>query len=1248
MAVSEDLLIKIQADTSSVVKGMEDLNKAFKVLSESTKKTENAFEGNDKTMKGLSLTVISLNQAFELASKAIGAVIGPIQNSVKAFLEQEKAEQAVANSLRLVGQYSQQTLDHFIQFTDELGRNSAFSGETIMQLVSMSKVMGLSDKQTKKLIQTSADLATITGKDITSAYQELQGTFTGVIGKTTGKLIPALKDLTEEQKKAGVAVDLVANKIRGSAKASVDTLGGSLSQLDNAWGDLTKAVGRFFVEFLDLPNVFKVSKSVIQEMQKSVETFTSKIEILKNVDWQKIGSSVLILAGAIGTLQVGLMAFNAAAAISAIGGVGSAIAAMGGSSVIMAAITAKISAFALAIKGAAVSAASFVLPAVGFVAAAAAIEILIRNMERFGELGKTIEAIFQGVAARVNRGFAAMAIGILSATEKVLEFVDGFAGIDNTDLLTSVRSGMTSLGGIMERSDDQVDQFGDKLKEVSKNLDLGLAGEAFKMLSDLMKDSAKDAAAASSTYQDMGGSLDEVTRDADKFMSAFQGLNLANVAQAQNIATAKGDELTAIQNALNLEMIKLDLKAQEIRLSQEYNEGEKNALLDQIELAKQLAGEKAKKDSDESRVSAAGPNMFDGFTKGIDAFKTGTEQFSGTIAGGFTGGLSSFIGGVGMIMGAADALLGMAQKMIDFIPETLDKIAKLFNSARELPERITKSLKGMTKAIERFVAEIVPNFFKGFLDGLDTLFDSMFDGLPKAFEKLISSLPSVFQKFMDRIPGLIKKFIVGLLTSGQKFIDIIINGFIKDSPKLLKSFLKGIPEVVKAIVGGIVEAMKQSFNSLAKNFGFGNVFKTAGEQLEDGLGKLGKAAAKESAQVFKVLDIEAAARSAKQKTSELDPKKAGKDIMKWLLDALNKAVNFFKKLGGYLWDGFTEAIGDAVAWFKEKGGMIWNGFKEEIGDITAWFKEKGGMLWEGFKEKIGDITAWFKEKGGMIWNGFTESIGDIAVWFKEKGTMMWGGFSQGADMPTWFKEKGGMIWTGFTTAVTDMAAWFKEKGGMIWTGFTTAVTDMAAWFKEKGGMIWNGFTNVVKDLGAWFKEKGGMIWTGLTKSVGNIGEYFKGLGSDIWNGLKSGISNFDWGSLIKIPSAGGGGGGGGVLKQLGLAAGGIVPLYAAGGTFVPRGTDTVPAMLTPGEFVVNRQATANNLGLLNTLNNGGNIGKPANVSNEYNFTINLKIDASSQNLDATFVRNKLIPDIKKELKDSSLRGEFLMSEKGIR
>ena len=60
-----------------------------------------------------------------------------------------------------------------------------------------------------------------------------------------------------------------------------------------------------------------------------------------------------------------------------------------------------------------------------------------------------------------------------------------------------------------------------------------------------------------------------------------------------------------------------------------------------------------------------------------------------------------------------------------------------------------------------------------------------------------------------------------------------------------------------------------------------------------------------------------------------------------------------------------------------------------------------------------------------------------------------------------------------------------------------------------------------------------------------------------------------------------------------LARGGMV--YASRGMFVPRGTDTVPAMLTPGEFVVNRNAVqrGNNLQILRAMNGRGQGGSNA-------------------------------------------------------
>lgn len=98
-----------------------------------------------------------------------------------------------------------------------------------------------------------------------------------------------------------------------------------------------------------------------------------------------------------------------------------------------------------------------------------------------------------------------------------------------------------------------------------------------------------------------------------------------------------------------------------------------------------------------------------------------------------------------------------------------------------------------------------------------------------------------------------------------------------------------------------------------------------------------------------------------------------------------------------------------------------------------------------------------------------------------------------------------------------------------------------------------------------------------------------GLGADNFvskflNGLQSGIGLAT--SILKLLSLFGSGGATGILSFLGFASGGPVPGSGSG--------DTVPAMLTPGEYVINKMS-ASKLGprFLNLLNGGGTVQSAA-------------------------------------------------------
>ena len=82
----------------------------------------------------------------------------------------------------------------------------------------------------------------------------------------------------------------------------------------------------------------------------------------------------------------------------------------------------------------------------------------------------------------------------------------------------------------------------------------------------------------------------------------------------------------------------------------------------------------------------------------------------------------------------------------------------------------------------------------------------------------------------------------------------------------------------------------------------------------------------------------------------------------------------------------------------------------------------------------------------------------------------------------------------------------------------------------------------------------------------------------------------------------------------GMSTGGMVPKYFVSGGYA-RGTDTVPAMLTPGEFIMSKYAV-NQHGVenLKAMNNGQSVGGSVYT---YNLSVNVKSDANPNEIART-------------------------------
>jgi TP901 family phage tail tape measure protein len=98
-----------------------------------------------------------------------------------------------------------------------------------------------------------------------------------------------------------------------------------------------------------------------------------------------------------------------------------------------------------------------------------------------------------------------------------------------------------------------------------------------------------------------------------------------------------------------------------------------------------------------------------------------------------------------------------------------------------------------------------------------------------------------------------------------------------------------------------------------------------------------------------------------------------------------------------------------------------------------------------------------------------------------------------------------------------------------------------------------------------------------------------------------------------------------------LSGGGVVPKYFAAGGFA-RGTDTIPAMLTPGEFVMSKYAV-DSYGIDNLKKiNSGDASGGAVYNNTYTLTVNAKTDANPNEI-AQAVMSTI-----KQVEDRRIRG----------
>ena len=199
--------------------------------------TKGAKQSKDE-LSGLTGAINKVGKAAGIASAAyFGAkgLISAFSSVIEASARQEQAEKALEVAL---GRTSKSLLDQ----ASALQQVTTAGDEAIIEQQAFLASLKFTEDQIKTIIPVALDLSAATGISLESAVRNTSKTFSGLAGEL-GELVPQLRELTQEEMKAGKAVEVLGELFEGQASKQAETLAGSLVQMSNAVGDAGEAIG---------------------------------------------------------------------------------------------------------------------------------------------------------------------------------------------------------------------------------------------------------------------------------------------------------------------------------------------------------------------------------------------------------------------------------------------------------------------------------------------------------------------------------------------------------------------------------------------------------------------------------------------------------------------------------------------------------------------------------------------------------------------------------------------------------------------------------------------------------------------------------------------------------------------------------------------------------------------------------------------------------------------------------------------
>lgn len=266
MAQENEVIIKLSADVAEVLSGVKAIQKASE---KAAKDAQKSFDGVGKNIAG-TFNAIKLGIAGLVGSKVFSGIKSGIDAVVDAGIEGEKATQRFRAALALAGDASDETALRFKNFANSISAISAVDDAVIQGQVAYAKNLGLTNEQTEKSIQAAVDLSAATGVDLDRAVQAVSKSYLGVNGALE-KIVPATKNFTDAQVKAGAAVDFVSQRFAGASQGFINTLPGAIKAASLSIDQFVGSIGKALLANPEFVISIRKIAAIFQSLKESIE-----------------------------------------------------------------------------------------------------------------------------------------------------------------------------------------------------------------------------------------------------------------------------------------------------------------------------------------------------------------------------------------------------------------------------------------------------------------------------------------------------------------------------------------------------------------------------------------------------------------------------------------------------------------------------------------------------------------------------------------------------------------------------------------------------------------------------------------------------------------------------------------------------------------------------------------------------------------------------------------------------------------